>query len=122
MSHGQTQRVLFKVELFADGEDCEQLRLAATPKLSVEQKGGHIRFASSDAQLEKVLRGNLKVRTATMFSGVGRKSFTMVERLASSFELDAGGRTLRIRTTSARADGREIVLGVDIARHSSSRD
>lgn len=105
-----------KVELFADGKDCAHLRLAATPKLSVAKKGGHIRFASSDAQLEKVVRGDMKVRTAIMFSGVGRKSFTMVEHLASGFELDAGGRTLRIRTTSARADGREVILGFDIAR------
>jgi hypothetical protein len=104
-----------KVELFAENKpDCAHVRLEATPKLAVERNGA-IRFATSDAQLEKVVRGNLKVRAAIAFSGIGRKTFTMVERVASSFVLDAGGRTLRVRTKSARATAREVILGFDVS-------
>ena len=103
-----------KVELFAENKpDCAHVRLEATPKLAVERNGA-IRFSTDDAQLEKVVRGSLKVRTAIAFSGVGRKTFTMVERVASSFVLDAGGRTLRVRTKSAKATSREVILGFDV--------
>ena len=104
-----------KVELYAENKpDCAHLRLAATPKLAVE-KNGAIRFSTQDAQLEKVVRGNLKVRTAIAFSGVGRRTFSMVERVASSFELDAGGRSLRVRARTAQADARQVVLGFELA-------
>jgi hypothetical protein len=104
-----------KVELYAENKpECAHLRLAATPQLAVE-KTGAIRFSTKDAQLEKVVRGNLKVRTAIAFSGVGRRTFSMVERVASSLELDAGGRSLRVRARSARADARQVVLGFDLS-------
>jgi hypothetical protein len=78
-----------KVELFADSKkDCAHLRLAATPKLSVRK--GDIQFATSDAHLEKVIRGSLRVRTAIALSGLGRRSFSLVERIASSFEACPG--------------------------------
>ena len=109
-----------KAELFGDGSggnkgDCAHLELGATPVIQVRDT--HLELSTNDAKLEKVHAGTPRVRSAIFFSGVGRRSFSLVEELANSADFEVGEQTLRARVVQAKmaTHGLDLALRLDAA-------
>jgi hypothetical protein len=96
-----------------DDKDCAHVTLRATPRLSVNKK--HLLLASRDARIKEV-EGPLRVRAGLFFSGVGRRSFSFMEKMASELSFDLGKDEIRARIHDARISGDAIILGLRVRR------
>jgi hypothetical protein len=92
--------------------DCAHVQLAGTAQLGV--RGGQLEFRTVDARIVKV-RGSSKVRAGVFFSGLGRRTFAWVEKLAGAFSFDAAGQPITARIMTAELHHDELLLILAVA-------
>lgn len=106
------------LHLWSLEKDCAHVRLGATPQVSLER--GELVLQTDDAKVEKV-EGPLKVRAGIWFSGLGRRSFSFVERTAASVSFEVAGQDLTAHVHSARVEQDELVLGLRLGKKTPKR-
>ncbi len=98
------------LDVFAPDGDCAHLRMAATPRVRVVQ--GELEVSADDARLEKVEAGGVRIRSAVFFGGLGRKSLSLAQRVATEADFEIGGQSMRAQIREARIDAEGLTLGL----------
>jgi hypothetical protein len=101
-----------KIHLWQLEDDCAHVTMGATPRVAVDER--KITLSTRDAKVEDV-EGSFKVRAGIWFSGLGRRSFTHVEKIANRMTFDVGGRTMRGKIRKALVNGDELVVTMQLS-------
>ncbi len=92
--------------------DCARVRLTAQPDVAVHNR--HLILGAHDARVAEV-DGSLKVRAGLWFGGLGRTTFSFVERTAAHVSFQVGPETMTAAVTDATQNGSELVLGLTLS-------
>jgi hypothetical protein len=98
-----------KVHLWKEDGDCVHAIIGATPEVAVDRH--ELVVSAKDAKLQKV-RGSAKVKAGIFFSGVGRRSFEVVERVAATAQLEVANRPVRARVRAAAVSDSEVAVAI----------
>ena len=76
-------------------------------------KGNHLELRAEDARVAAV-DGALKVRAGIWFGGLGRRSFSFVERTAARVSFRVGREVMTASVQQATLDGTGLTLGLGL--------